>query len=272
VSGLRKGSPQDIVQECGVERQKDGRMIPYVRVMHKSQAYVWTQYGCQAIRDLREVAPLFKHERRGKTSWGMAVDTMEMERGEASKILQGAWGKSETSRLYSAVEGVRVNLEVCDDPSKALEFYFSHGNFSHEGRVFSYLDLLTGCDGIPPDLRQRLLEHYQKQRPGMIHPSPIHDAVLQAIQTGDTRGIRILAKCIVAVDRTRKKGGAKLWKVANAVVVAAGKSGRVPTWKKAMEEFRNAGGETDDANFVRDLRTAGFGWLLPVRCQKSRDV
>ena len=154
-----------------MERQKDGRMIPYVRVMHKSQAYVWTQYGCQAIRDLREVAPLFKHERRGKTSWGMAVDTMEMERGEASKILQGAWGKSETSRLYSAVEGVRVNLEVCDDPSKALEFYFSHGNFSHEGRVFSYLDLLTGCDGIPPDLRQRLLEHYQKQRPGMIHPS-----------------------------------------------------------------------------------------------------
>ena len=189
-----------------MERQKDGRMIPYVRVVHKAQDYVWTQYGCQAIGDLREVAPLMKHERRGKTSWGMAVDAMEMERGEASKILQGAWGKSETTRLYSAVEGVRVNFEVCNDHSKALEFYFSHGNFSHEGKIFGYLDLLTGCDGIPPDLRQRLLEHYQKQKPGMIHPSPIHDAVLRAIQTGDTRGILLLAKCISAVGRIPQGG------------------------------------------------------------------
>lgn len=260
------------MQECGVERQKDGRMIPYVRVTHKAQDYAWTQYGCQTISDLRKVAPLFKHERRGKTSWGMAVDAMEMERGEASKILQGAWGKSETSRLYGAVEGVRVNLEVCNDPAKALEFYFSHGNFSHEGRVFSYLDLLTGCDGIPPDLRQRILEHYQKQSPGMLHPSPIHDAVLRAIQTGDTRGILLLAKCISAVGRIRRKGVPKLQKVANAVVAAAGKARRVPTWKQALEEFRDAGGHTDDANFVRDLRVAGFGWLLPVRCQKSRDI
>ena len=60
-----------------------------------------------------------------------------------------------------------------------------------------------------------------------------------------------------------------MWSVAAAV---GGEKRRVPTWKQALEEFRDAGGHTDDANFVRDLRVAGFGWLLPVRRQKSRDI
>jgi hypothetical protein len=96
MSGSRKESRQLATRQYGTEKQKDGRMIPYFRVVDKAQDYVWTQYGCQAIRDLREVAPLMKHDRRGKTSWGMGVDAMEMSRGEASKILQDEWEKSET--------------------------------------------------------------------------------------------------------------------------------------------------------------------------------
>ena len=103
----------------------------------------------------------------------------------------------------------------------------------------------------------------------MIHPSPIHDTILRAIKTGDRREIDLLAKCIVAADKNHKKKGTKRQKVADAVCDAANRLGKIPPWLEALDEFVRAGGDeeistrADQGNFIRALRDAGFGWILP---------
>ena len=108
----------------------------------------------------------------------------------------------------------------------------------------------------------------------MIYPSPIHDTILRAIQTGDPRGIRLLAKCIEAVDKNIPKGAndffnwTKRQKVSNAVCDAANEHGKIPTVEEIQEEFIRAGGDeeistrADPGNFIKALRDAGFEWLL----------
>jgi hypothetical protein len=128
-----------------------------------------------------------------------------------------------------------------------------------------------------------VLQALQKENPGMIYPSPIHDTILRAIQTGDPSGVRLLAKCIVAVNKNLPKGtkdyftsGTKRQKVSYAVCDAANRLERIPTWEEIQDEFIGAGSDEeistrgDEGNFINALHQAGFGWLIPRRrCKRS---
>ena len=147
-----------------------------------------------------------------------------------------------------------------------MALYFRQGTDLSDGsNVFTLLDYFSDRNNISPGILQTMkdiLHSIQKENPGLIHPSPIHNTVLRAIQTGDPRGVQLLAKCIAAVDKNHKKKGTKRQKVANAVCDAANRLGKVPTWQEALEEFRHAGGDYDEGNFTRALRGAGSGWIL----------
>ena len=261
------------VKERGTEVLKDGRKIPYSRSFNPGD-YVVTTYGSHEASDhSKGISLLVKHERRGKASWGLILDGLDILRGEASSLLQNQWGTGEAAELYMAVEALRVAFEL-QGIDKAMALYFRYGSdFSDGSNVFTLLDYFSGRNNISPGILQtmkEILRAIQERNPDMIHPSPIHNTVLQAIQTGDPRGICLLAKCIVAVDKNHKKKGTKRQKVANAVCDAANRLGKIPIWQEALEEYRNAGGDHDEGNFTRALRDAGFGWILPGRsCKRS---
>ena len=225
-------------KEQGTERLPDGRKIPYVRHCYPEEDYVLTIYGSHDASDhAKGISLLVKHERRGKARWDPVVNGLEIRRGEASSVLQGAWGKPETTNLYFAVEGVRLAFE--QGIHGAIAFYFrNRTEFGAGKNVFTLLDYFTRRNNISPDtlqIMQDVFQAIQKENPGMIYPSPIHDTVLRAIQTGNPRGIRLLAKCIVAVDKNRKKKGTKRQKIADAVYAAANKHSRIPTWREIQD-------------------------------------
>ena len=275
-------------EERGTERLSDGRKIPYVRHFHPRN-YVVTTYGSHDAADhTKGISLLVKHERRGKASWqkkaswGTVCDGLTMRRGKASSLLQGAWGRPETNELYSAVEGVRLAFE--QGINGAIAFYFRHKTeFGNGKNVFTLLDYFTRRNNISPDTLQIMkdvLQAIQKENPGMLYPSAIHDTILRAIQTGDPQRVYLLAKCIEAVDKTLPKdpkdfgayllsGGTKRQKVAKAVCDVANRHGKIPTVLEIQEEFMDAGGDkkfstrADEGNFIKALRDAGFEWLLP---------
>jgi hypothetical protein len=254
-----------------------------VRHSYPKEDYVVTTYGSHDAADhAKGISLLVKHKRRGKASWDVVLNGKDMRRGEASRVLQKECETGEATELYFAVEGVRLAFE--GDARNAIAFYFKAGTEFSDGKdVFNLLDYFTGRKNIPLNTLQIMkdvLQAIQKENPGMLHPSPIHDTILRAIQTGDTRGIHLLAKCIEAVNKTIPKDskdcvtyfltrGTKRQKVADAVCAAANKLGRIPTWKEALKEFVDAGGDeeistrADEGNFIRTLRDAGFGWILP---------
>jgi hypothetical protein len=137
-------------EEQGTARLPDGRKIPYVRHFCPKD-YVVTTYGSHDASDhAKGISLLVKHERRGKASWGLVVNGLDMRRGEASRVLQGAWGKTETTNLYFAVEGVRFAFE--QGINGAIAFYFRHRTeFGDRENVFTLLDYFTHRNNISPD-------------------------------------------------------------------------------------------------------------------------
>lgn len=91
--------------------------------------------------------------------------------------------------------------------------------------------------------------------------SIIREVVLSAITGGNPHGLDLLSKCILAVENAHKKQ-TKRQMVADAVHAAANRLNKIPTWKEALQEFSNAGGDADEGNFTKALRDAGFAWLL----------
>ena len=115
MSPPKKGSQPSAKEEQGTERLPDGRKIPYVRHFHPRD-YVVTTYGSHDAADhAKGISLLVKHERRGKASWGLALNGLDMRRGEASSVLQRKWGTSEANNLYLAVEFVRHIPEALKD-------------------------------------------------------------------------------------------------------------------------------------------------------------
>ena len=104
-------------EERGTEVMPDGRKIPYSRSFNPGD-YVVTTYGSHDASDhSKGISLLVKHERRGKASWGLSLNGLEMRRGKASSILQDEWGTSGANELYFAVEFVRRFPEKLKDTS-----------------------------------------------------------------------------------------------------------------------------------------------------------
>ena len=99
--------------------------------------YVVTTYGSHDAADhAKGISLLVKHERRGKASWGMVLNGLQMHRGGASSVLQDAWGTNEVSELYFAVQAVRLAFEL-GGINEAIAFYFRHGTNFSDGNKFS---------------------------------------------------------------------------------------------------------------------------------------
>jgi hypothetical protein len=225
-------SQSDTIRERGVERQEDGRKIPYIRMVHQVQNYVWTCYGIEGACDPRDASRLMRHDRRGATSWGLQVDEMEMSRGEASKALQGAWGKPETTWLYSAVESVWHMPEQLED----------------------YHTPYTAGSIIRDSIRRAI-------ESGNPHGVYLLAKCIETVARTIPKDPKDYAAYLV--------GGTNRRKVAHAISDAAERFGRIPTWQEALGEFCKVDGDSDEGNFIRALCNAGFRWILPRSCMKS---
>ena len=211
--------------KSGIETLPDGRKIPFSKLFGPGD-YVVTFYGSRdATAHSRGVSLLAKHTRRSTTAWGMAYDSFAMLRGEASRVLQKQWGTTEANELYLAVEWVR-----------------------------------------------RFPEELKNTSTPRTAGSIIQDAILRAIKAGNPGSLDLLARCIVAVDKNFSENiedyfsGRKattLQKVALAIGNAAHRLGRIPTWQECLDAFVEVDGDPDQGNFIRALRRAGFGWILP---------
>jgi hypothetical protein len=112
VSAPEKGSQPSAEEERGTERLPDGRRIPYSRQSYRGDNVVTTYGNHDAADHAKGISLLVKHERRGKPSWGVVLNAVNMRRGEASSALQDAWGTNEANNLYFAVEAVRLAFEL----------------------------------------------------------------------------------------------------------------------------------------------------------------
>ena len=90
----------------------------------------------------------------------------------------------------------------------------------------------------------------------------VRDLVKEAITTGNRHQLDRLSRFIEAVHNS---GNEKSWRVAKAIGAAARKKNDVPTATEALQEFANAGGDTDAKNFNLALKDAGFRWLIGKR-------
>ena len=198
------------VQERGMERQKDGRMIPFCHVVQSSDLH-YTLYGDSEPYLIKSVF------RGGKATWGVQYDAVEVDGATVSKILQGDWKNEKGRFLYRVVRETRATFDLQGE-AEAIAFYRTRG-------------------------------------------APIQSIILRAIRTGDTSGLQRLARCIKAAAKVRQKPTITK-KVMDAMMRAAREARRVPRWQEVRDALHDNGDHPDDANFLRLLRSSGFGWLI----------
>jgi hypothetical protein len=119
VSESREEPHPPATREYGVERQRDGRMIPFCRVI-LSPDLSYVSYGDRSPHLIKSVF------RGGKASWGISFDDTELDRGAASRILQGEWKTRKGRFLYRVVKQVMATFDRQGE-AKAIAYYLTHG-------------------------------------------------------------------------------------------------------------------------------------------------
>lgn len=270
----KSGTAKDAAPiEYGEDRQQY-RTIFWKR--EKSKGCVATWYGPRFIEEIGKdeslsvlekaeaeqkavgASRLYKWERRETKmkrskllGWGVCGDAWKLQHGEAARRkLQGNWNDV-TKSMWNSVQHILIHL----------------GDFKEFQQKLS--------DGTTCTSFGRAIYDFESTS---VDGKIVYEILYKAIESGDTKDLKLLLKVIESVHEAFQIHGKSEWavcstlryRVAQSVRAAAAYYNRVPTTEQVRQFFNDKRNpvelvEYPERDFREALQVAGFGWIIPSR-------